>query len=137
MTNLTIVIDDDILRAARIKALQEGTSVNEICREAITRYAKPVKDQAQWMRELRELQAAVRADSLREGAPQPEPMWPSREAMYDEIMAERMPTLWAKLTAEEAALDAAAAAAVSIKPSELKVAEPAPRSARKPGRPSK
>lgn len=128
MTNLTIVIDDDILRAARIKALQEGTSVNEICREAITRYAAPVKNQAQWMRELRELQAAVRADSLREGAPVPEPMWPSREAMYDEIMAERMPTLWAKLTAEEAARDAAAASATpSPAATVLKAAEPAPK----------
>ncbi len=95
MSNLTVVIDDEVLRAARIKALQQGTSVNEICREAITRFAAPAKDHAEWMRELRALQAAVRADSLRAGAPAPEPMWPSREAMYDEIMAERMPTLWA------------------------------------------
>jgi hypothetical protein len=100
MSNLTVVIDDDLLRAARIKALQQGTSVNEICREAIARFAAPVHDHAQWMRELRALQAAVRADSQRADAPKPQPMWPSREAMYDEIMAERMPTLWGKSHAQ-------------------------------------
>lgn len=99
MSNLTAVIDDVVLRAARIKALQQGTSVNEICREAITPSAAPSRDHAQWMLELGALQAAVRADRQRSGAPRPEPMWVSREAMYDDIMADRMPILWAKLTA--------------------------------------
>ena len=103
MSNLTVVIDDDLLRAARIKALQQGTSVNEICREAIARFAAPVQDHAEWMRAWRALGQDIQAGYLAEGAPQPEPMWSSREAMYDDIMAERMPTLWAKLTAEEAA----------------------------------
>jgi len=120
VTNLTIVIDEDLLRAARIKALQEGTSVNEICREAITRYAAPAKNHAQWMRQLRELQAAVRADRLLPDAPAPEPMWPSREAMYDEIEAERMPTLFAKLAADEAAREVNA--------------EPSPKPQRRPAR---
>ena len=35
MSNLTLAIDDELLRDARIKALQVGTSVNEICRRAI------------------------------------------------------------------------------------------------------
>jgi hypothetical protein len=39
MANLTIVIDDDTLKRARIKAIQEGTSVNEVCRQAIERFA--------------------------------------------------------------------------------------------------
>ena len=128
MTNLTVVIDDDVLRAARIKALQQGTSVNEICREAITRFAGPVRDQAKWMAELRELRAQIQADRLLEGAPQPEPVWPSREAMYDEIMAERMPTLWARLTAEESAREAApptpAAPSTDEAPPKRKVSKP-------------
>jgi di/tripeptidase len=106
MSNLTVVIDDDLLRAARIKALQQGTSVNEICREAIARFAAPVKDHAEWMRAWRALGQEIQAGYLVKDAPQPEPLWPSREAMYDEIMAERMPTLWARLTAEEAAREA-------------------------------
>ncbi len=109
MPNLTVVIDDDVLRAARIKALQQGTSVNEICREAITRFAAPVHDHGEWMRKWRALRAEIQAGYQVKGAPQPLPMWPSREAMYDDIMAERMPTLWAKLTAEEAARAARAA----------------------------
>ena len=44
MANLTLAIDDDLLRAARIKAVQQGTSVNEICREAIERFALPAED---------------------------------------------------------------------------------------------
>ena len=38
MSNLTLVIDDDLLRDARVKALQDGTSVNQICRDAIEQY---------------------------------------------------------------------------------------------------
>jgi hypothetical protein len=118
MSNLTVVIDDEVLRAARIKALQQGTSVNEICREAITRFAAPVHDHAEWMRAWRALGQDIQAGYLVEGAPQPEPMWPSREAMYDDIMAERMPTLWAKLTAEEAARAATQQAAVGTAPTD-------------------
>ncbi|MEO8924838.1 MAG: hypothetical protein ABI330_18770 [Caldimonas sp.] len=40
MSNLTITIDDALLRTARVKAVQEGTSVNEICRQAIAAYAR-------------------------------------------------------------------------------------------------
>jgi hypothetical protein len=118
MSNLTVVIDDDVLRAARIKALQQGTSVNEICREAITRFAAPVHDHSEWMRKWRALGQEIQAGYLVEGAPQPEPMWPSREAMYDEIMAERMPTLWAKLTAEEAARAAQEPVATGMSPTD-------------------
>lgn len=39
MSNLTITIDDELLRAARVKAVQQGTSVNEVCRQAIAAFA--------------------------------------------------------------------------------------------------
>ena len=42
MTNLTLSIDDKVLQAARIRAVQEGTSVNEICRKAIEAYAESI-----------------------------------------------------------------------------------------------
>ena len=91
MANLTLAIDDDLLRAARVKAVQQGTSVNEICREAITRFAAPAAEHDDFMTQLRAIAAKmsrVRGD---------EPQWPSREAMYEEAMAQRMPTLWATL----------------------------------------
>ena len=37
--NLTIVVDDDILKRARIRAIQEDTSVNAGIREYLTAYA--------------------------------------------------------------------------------------------------
>ena len=38
VSNLTLAIDDELLCDARIKALQGGTSVNEICRRAFEQY---------------------------------------------------------------------------------------------------
>lgn len=83
MANLTIAIDDQLLQAARIKALQQGTSVNEICREAIARFAGSSDAGAQMLAALRELARQVPA------GPPGEPAWPGREALYDEVMRER------------------------------------------------
>ena len=38
MSNLTLAIDEDLLRRARIRALEEGTSVNAVVREFLTTY---------------------------------------------------------------------------------------------------
>ena len=38
MTNVTLSIDEENLRQARILALQEGTSLNAVIREFITEY---------------------------------------------------------------------------------------------------
>ena len=37
--NLTIVVDDDILKRARVRALEEDTSVNALLRAYLTAYA--------------------------------------------------------------------------------------------------
>ncbi len=39
MSNLTLVIDDDVLRRARIRALEDGTSVNAVVRDYLLAYA--------------------------------------------------------------------------------------------------
>ncbi len=39
MTNLTLTVDEDILRTARIKALELGTSVNALVREYLRQLA--------------------------------------------------------------------------------------------------
>ncbi len=39
MANLTIVVDERVLRQARIRALEEGTSVNAVLREYLAAYA--------------------------------------------------------------------------------------------------
>ena len=37
--NLTITVDDEVLRRARIRALSQGTSVNSVLREFLESYA--------------------------------------------------------------------------------------------------
>lgn len=39
MANLTLAIDDALLRRARIRALEQGTSVNAVVRELLAAYA--------------------------------------------------------------------------------------------------
>ena len=48
MANLTVVIEGDTLKRARIRALEEGTSVNAIVRDYLADYAgmKAEKDKA-------------------------------------------------------------------------------------------
>ena len=54
MANLTLSIDDQVLQAARVRAVKEGTSVNEICRRAIETYAGQNGDRLARYRALRE-----------------------------------------------------------------------------------
>ncbi len=39
MTNLTLVVDENVLRRARIRALERGTSVNAVLRAFLDAYA--------------------------------------------------------------------------------------------------
>ena len=39
MANLTVVIDDELLKRARIRALEQGSSVNALLREYLEHYA--------------------------------------------------------------------------------------------------
>jgi plasmid stability protein len=39
MANLTLTIDEEVLKRARIRALEQGTSVNAVVREYLASYA--------------------------------------------------------------------------------------------------
>lgn len=86
MANLTIALDDELLRRARIKAVSEGTSVNEICRRAIEQYAHAAMPAS-----AEELIAEFRriAETARPPQPGDGPLWPGRDALYEEAMRER------------------------------------------------
>lgn len=85
MANITLSIDDALLQAARVRAVKEGTSVNEICRQAIERYARKRDDR---LARYLELQARIDADPGVSG----KPLAPiSREELYDEMLSERSP----------------------------------------------
>jgi hypothetical protein len=83
MSNLTLVIDDALLKQARIKALQEDTSVNEICRKAIEQFVGRDSTGEDTAARLR---ASIARARLRpEGSP---PAWEGREALYEERFQE-------------------------------------------------
>jgi hypothetical protein len=86
MANLTIALDDELLRRARIKAVSEGTSVNEVCRRAIEQYARADTPASadELIAEFRRIAAQARPREPGDG-----PLWPGREALYEEVMRER------------------------------------------------
>ena len=85
MANITLSIEDALLQAARVRAVKEGTSVNEVCRRAIEVYARRQDDRlAQW----RELKARLDANPGVRGKPLPKE---SRDALYEALMAEKSP----------------------------------------------
>ena len=85
MVNVTLSIDDSLLQAARVRAIKEGTSVNEICRRAIEVYARRQDDR---LARYRELMARADADPGVKGKPLPKE---SREELYEALIAERSP----------------------------------------------
>ena len=84
MANLTLSVDDDLLRAARVRAVSEGTSVNEICRKAIEAYARP--DSAE--ERVRRFDAFIERLHSKVRKPVPVP-WKNRDEMYEQLLAER------------------------------------------------
>ena len=83
MSNLTLAIDDELLRDARIKALQDGTSVNEICRRAIEQY---VGRESAGERQAAALRATFAfAKPRRAGSG---PLWEGRDVLYAERLDE-------------------------------------------------
>lgn len=60
MANLTLSIDDEVLKRARIRALEQGTSVNALVREYLERFADADR-QGEILRSLVELADRVSA----------------------------------------------------------------------------
>ena len=83
MSNLTLAIDDELLRDARIKALQNGTSVNEICRRAIEQYVGRESAGERHAAALRATFAFAKPRPLGSG-----PLWEGRDAIYAERLDE-------------------------------------------------
>jgi plasmid stability protein len=88
MANLTLAIDDKLLQAARIRAVKDGTSVNDICRAAIENYAR-AEGRHDWLSRYDEITTRIAAARKARAARPVQRQ--SREQMYDEILDERMP----------------------------------------------
>jgi hypothetical protein len=61
MANLTITVDDQILKKARLRALEQGTSVNAVLRAYLDRYAGAVSAHEEAVEGLIQLAKAARA----------------------------------------------------------------------------
>lgn len=77
MANLTIAIDDEVLKRARLRALQQGTSVNALLRDYLNSYAGD-DHEMQVRREIVESARRSRAGSGPEGR-----RW-TRDELYEE-----------------------------------------------------
>jgi plasmid stability protein len=55
VANLTITVDDEVLKRARVRALEQGTSVNAILAERLRAFASEAESQAAVTRALIEL----------------------------------------------------------------------------------
>ena len=63
MANLTVTIDDRLLKLARLRALEQGTSVNALLREYLEAYAGAADLQAKALDDLLQLSASATSHS--------------------------------------------------------------------------
>ena len=83
MANLTITVDGETVKRARMRALEEGTSVNALLRDYLEDYAGIRRERLEAGRRLLELARNSGAGSGGEGLPK-------REELYDrQIMRNR------------------------------------------------
>lgn len=61
MANLTITVDDESLKKARMRALAEGTSVNALLKTYLESYAELRNEQAIAVREIIQISKASRS----------------------------------------------------------------------------
>lgn len=80
MASLTLTIDEDLLRQARIRALELGTSVNALVRE----YLESLTDRDRQQRATEEIIALAEQADANTG---PEPWKWHREDLYEERLA--------------------------------------------------
>jgi hypothetical protein len=84
VANLTIVVDDGTLKKARMRALEEDTSVNAVLREYLEEYAGRRREQVEASRRIMEASRVSRSGSGPGGR-----KW-KREDAYEERL-ERYP----------------------------------------------
>lgn len=75
MANLTITVDEETVKRARIRALEEGTSVNALLRDYLEDYAGVRRERREAGRRLLELSRASKASSGGKGLPKREELY--------------------------------------------------------------
>ena len=83
MANLTITVDKETLKKARIRALEEDTSVNAVLREYLEEYAGVKRERREAARKLLELARNSDMSSEGKGLPKREELYEERLRRYD------------------------------------------------------
>jgi hypothetical protein len=84
MANLTLTIDDQLLKMARMRAVEQGTSVNAVVRDYLERYARLREIQMQILRETKQIaDEDARNGGAERARRRGKRSW-SREAIYEE-----------------------------------------------------
>ena len=63
MANLTIAVDEELLKRARLRALREGTSVNRLLRERLESYVQDDRRKRQAIKALLRLSRSATSGS--------------------------------------------------------------------------
>ena len=81
VANLTISVDDEVLKRARMRALEQGTSVNAILAERLQAFAREDEAQARATRSLIDLARQSRR-RVKTRRPHPRRRW-SRDELHE------------------------------------------------------
>ncbi len=84
MANLTITVDGETVKRARMLALEEGTSVNAVLRDYLEDYSGVRRERREAGRRLLELSRNSKAGSGGRGLPK-------REELYDRLIMRNRP----------------------------------------------
>ncbi len=82
MANLTITVDDETVKRARMRALEEGTSVNAVVREFLEGYSGVRRERREAGRKLLELAKNSGMSSCGQGLPKREELYEERIGRY-------------------------------------------------------
>ncbi|GAA4344795.1 hypothetical protein GCM10023165_28270 [Variovorax defluvii] len=86
MSNLTISVDDELIKQARVRAIQQGTSLSAKVREFLQEYVNETGDTQQRRRDeaTARLMAAI-DNASSHAAPEPAKAGASRRTLRDEL----------------------------------------------------
>ena len=88
MTNLTISLDEDIVRGARIRAIQEGTSVSAKVRDFLRQYVEGTSSQEAQLRQAatqRLMDNLAKVNKATQGSAAIEPIKTNGSTLRDEL----------------------------------------------------
>ena len=87
MSNLTISIDDALIKQARIRVAQQGTSLSAKVRELLQQYVNGTDDASKRLREeaTANLMRSIENATLATQAPSPSQLGATRKTLRDEL----------------------------------------------------